>query len=342
MTLRAPGRYLLGAAGALTTPLLPDDYLGYLNPLWSRREPHGIVDAVLPETPDAATIWLRTPGGWPAHLPGQYVRVGVDVDGVRHWRTYSLTSLPTRSDHRISITVKAIADGIVSSQLVRRAKRGDVVRLGPPTGEFTLPATLPDQILFLTAGSGITPVAGMLRDLAARRQLRDVVHVQLSATRADAIFGEELRRLARHQGAECYRLLEHFDDEHGLFTVARLNELVGDLPQRETWACGPTGLMDALTAHWSDALGLPEKLRIEQFRPVLPAVIGEGGSVRFTLSAREVQADGATPILVAGEQAGLLLPCGCRMGICNSCAGRLVAGAVRDLRTGSSSLPRTR
>ena len=96
--------------------------------------------------------------------------------------------------------------------------------------------------------------------------------------------------------------------------------------------------MDALSEHWRTSLNRPDQLRIEQFRPVLAAVTGEGGSVRFTRSGREVQADGATPILVAGEEAGLLLPCGCRMGICNSCAGKLTAGAVRDLRTGELQL----
>jgi ferredoxin-NADP reductase len=337
-TLPKPTRYLLGAAAALTTPLLPDDYLGYLNPLWCRREPRGVVDAVLPETADAATIWLRTPSNWPAHTPGQYVRVGVEVGGVRHWRTYSLTSLPGSRGQRISITVKAIPDGTVSNQLVRRTKVGDVVRLGPPTGEFTLPEKLPKRILFISAGSGITPIAGVLRDLAARDALENVVHIHLSASRPEAIFGDELRRLARRQGPKHYLLHEHFDDTHGLFSLEHLTELVSDLPKRDTWACGPTGLMDALTQHWQSTLNRPDQLRIEQFRPVLAAVTGEGGSVRFTRSGRELQADGATPILVAGEAAGLLLPCGCRMGICNSCAGRLTAGAVRDLRTGELQL----
>jgi stearoyl-CoA 9-desaturase NADPH oxidoreductase len=327
-------RRLAAAAATLTTPLLPDDYLGYLNPLWSRREPRGVVDGVLPETAYAATIWLRTPAGWPAHTPGQYVRVGVDVGGVRHWRTYSLTSLPNRRDGRIAITVRAIADGVVSNQLVRRSRPGDVVRLAPPAGEFTLPVGLPRRILFVTAGSGITPVAGMLRDLAERRALRNVVHVHLAPSREDAIFGDELRRLAHRQGSLRYRLHEHFDDKHGTFTVRRLSELVRDLPRRDTWACGPAGLLDTLSEHWISALNRPDLLNVERFRPVVAATIGEGGIVRFTVSGREVEADGATPILVAGEQAGALLPSGCRMGICNTCVGRLVSGAVCDLRTG--------
>jgi len=334
VTLPISPRRFADLAATLTTPLLPDDYLGYVNPLWSRREPRGVVDGVLPETADAATIWLRTSVGWPAHAPGQYVRVGVDVDGVRHWRTYSLTSLPNRRDGRIAITVKAIANGVVSNQLVRRTRPGDIVRLAPPAGQFTLPDRLPQRILFVTAGSGITPVAGMLRKLAERRALRNVVHVHLAPSRDDAIFGDELRRLARHQGSLRYRLHEHWDDTHRTFTVRRLNELVRDLPRRDTWACGPAGLLDALSEHWMSALNRPDQLNIERFRPVVATTAGEGGTVRFTVSGREVDADGTTPILVAGEEAGALLPSGCRMGICNSCAGRLTSGAVRDLRTG--------
>jgi stearoyl-CoA 9-desaturase NADPH oxidoreductase len=334
MTLPTSARRLVGAAATLTTPLLPDDYLGYLNPLWSRREPRGVVDGILPETADAATIWLRTSAGWPAHVPGQYVRVGVEVEGVRHWRTYSLTSLPNRRDGRIAITVKAIANGIVSNQLVRRTRPGDVVRIAPPTGQFTLPDRLPPRILFVTAGSGITPVAGMLRDLAGRCALRNVVHVHLAPSRDDAIFGDELRYLAHHQGSLRYRLHEHHDLVHGPFTPRRLNELVRDLPRRDTWACGPTGLLDALGEYWKSTLNRPDQLNTERFRPVVATTTGQGGTVRLTVSDREVDADGATPILVAGEAAGALLPSGCRMGICHSCVGRLTSGAVRDLRTG--------
>ena len=108
-----------------------------------------------------------------------------------------------------------------------------------------------------------------------------------------------------------------------------------DWRERDTWACGPAGLLDALTDHFERA-GVPERLHLERFRPVVAAagLAASGGRVRFRASGKEVEADGTTPLLVAGEQAGALLPHGCRMGICNSCIGRLRSGAVRDLRTG--------
>src|SRR6476620_5405029 len=142
----------LDVAAVLTTPLLPDDYLGQLNPLWSAREPRGRVEAVVAETRDCVTLWLRPGRGWRDHVPGQYVRVGVDVDGVRHWRTYSLTSTPGRRDGRIAITVKRIPGGVVSEHLVRHARRGTLLRLAPPAGEFVLPEAVAHPLLFVTAG----------------------------------------------------------------------------------------------------------------------------------------------------------------------------------------------
>ncbi|WP_354700425.1 NADPH oxidoreductase [Paraconexibacter sp. AEG42_29] len=330
---RPVARRLLRAATALTTPLLPDDYLTYINPLWSTREPRGRVDAVIPETADSATIWLKVGPDWPLHTAGQYVRVGVDINGVRHWRTYSLTSVPGRADHRIAITVKATADGFVSRHLVRDTRPGTVVRLGPPAGEFVLPAARPERVLLITAGSGITPAMGMLRSLtAAGAGLQGVTHVHLAPTAADTIFGDELRRLdARH---DRFTLHEHHDDRHGVFSTGRLQHLVPDWHEHETWACGPAGLLDALGDAYA-AAGVPERLNVERFKPVVAAAgTGTGGTVTFAKSGRTTDADASTPILVAGEEAGALLPSGCRMGICNSCIGRLCSGAVRDMRTG--------
>ncbi len=316
------------AAALLTTPLLPDDYLGYVNPLWSTREPRGRVDAVLPETADSATLWIRPGLGLSNDfVPGQYVRVGVEIDGVRHWRTYSLTSVPGRADGRFSITVKATSDGFVSRHLVHATRPGTIVRLAPPAGEFVLDTTTRNRrLLFVTAGSGITPVMAMLR----AGGLADAFHVHIAPSAADTIFGAELRR--RHaQSRGAYVLHEHHDDTAGFFDCAQLDTLVPDWRERAVHVCGPAGLLDALQQRCDDA-GVD--LHTESFRPVLAQVSAEGGTVTFTASGKTVEADGATPILTAGEDAGALLPSGCRMGICHTCVGRLCSGAVRDLRTG--------
>jgi ferredoxin-NADP reductase len=331
----APARPVLGklrdrvlkVAELVTTPLLPSDYLDLVDPLRSGAALRGRIEAVQPETRDSATVVIRPGRDWLPHTPGQYVRIGIDVDGVRQWRAYSITSVLGRADGCFTITVKAIPGGTVSNHLVRRARPGTIVQLDQATGEFVLPAQRPDKCLFVTAGSGVTPVMGILRNHVADHD--DVVVVHSAPTAEDVIFGAELRELAR---AGRIRLVERHTATAGLLDAAALAELVPDLAERSTWACGPVGLLEALEEHWA-AAGIADRLYTERFRPRV-LVTGEGGTVSFGRSGRSIEVDGATPILDAAEDAGLLMPSGCRMGICYGCVLPLREGAVRDLRTG--------
>jgi stearoyl-CoA 9-desaturase NADPH oxidoreductase len=317
---------VLKLAELVTTPLLPTDYLDLIDPLRSGADLRGRIEAVLPETRDAATIVIRPGRGWTGHIPGQYIRIGIDVDGVRQWRAYSLTSDLTRTDGCIAITVKAIPGGKVSNHLVHRTTPGTIVQLDQAAGEFVLPAERPTKALFITAGSGITPVMGMLRN---HPELTDVVLVHSAPTADDVVFGADLRDMA-DEGR--LRLIERHTDVDGMLDAAGIASLVPDLADRATWACGPVGMLEALEAHWETA-GLADRLYTERFRPTV-LVTGEGGTVSFSTSGTSLEADGATPILDAAENAGLLMPSGCRMGICYGCVLPLREGAVRDLRNG--------
>ena len=115
---------------SLATPVVPDDYLDLFAPLRSGADLRGRIVAITPETRDAATITIRPGRDWRGHAPGQYIRVGVDVDGVRHWRAYSLTSDTSARDGLISITVKAMPDGLVSQHLVHHARHDHPDRPG--------------------------------------------------------------------------------------------------------------------------------------------------------------------------------------------------------------------
>ncbi|MDI3403275.1 ferredoxin reductase [Streptomyces cavernicola] len=312
----------------VTTPLLPSDYLDLVSPLRAGADLRGRIEAVRPETADAATVVIRPGRGWRGHTAGQYVRIGVDVDGVRLWRAYSLTSPTDREDGRVTITVKAIPDGKVSNHLVRRAAPGTLIHLDQATGDFVLPQAKPAKVLYLTAGSGITPVMGMLRD-SESDAIDDIAMVHCAPQPQDVIFRDELHGLVAE---EKLRLTEVHTDTDGMLDIARLDALVPDWAERETWACGPAGLLDAAEEHWT-AHGVRERLHTERFRPSVVAA-GDGGEVTFSTTGRTVDADGATPLLDVGEEAGVLMPSGCRMGICFGCVTPLKAGAVRDLRTG--------
>jgi stearoyl-CoA 9-desaturase NADPH oxidoreductase len=332
---RRLGERLVRLAEAATTPLVPDDYLDLFHPLRRGAPLRGQVVEVVRETRDAATLVIRPGADWAGHVPGQYVRVGIDVDGVRQWRAYSLTHGPRR-DRNISITVKAVPDGVVSPHLVHDLRPGTMVHLEQATGDFVL-ADRPGKLLFVTAGSGVTPVIGMLRNLfpstdegvllLPRSKDLDIVVVHVAPCEPDSIFLSDLKALDR---AGAVRLVARYDDVHGVLDVADLATLVPDLAERTTYACGPGGLLDALGEH-HDRAGLT--LFTEQFRATT-LVAGEGGEVTFGRTGKVVEADGATPILEAGESAGVLMPSGCRMGVCYSCVIPLKEGAVRDLRSG--------
>ena len=303
---------------ALTTPLLPEDYLSLVDPLWSTTELRGRVVGIRRETARATTLTIRPGRAWTGHRAGQYVRIGVDIDGVRHWRTYSISG-PENADH-LTITVQALADGIVSRHLVDATPVGSIVRLEQAAGDFVLSTPLPRKLLMITAGSGITPVMGMLRTLGRHP---DAVLVHSAPTPGELIFSDELRAVPG------LRLTLRHTATEGRLDLADLDTLCPDWREREAYVCGPAGLLDAAEEHWGESR---TRLHLERFTPPVRSAGGEGGTV--TYGDREVEVGPGASLLEAGEDAGVLLPSGCRMGICFSCILPLRDGQVRDLRTG--------
>jgi ferredoxin-NADP reductase len=322
-----------GLAARATTPLLPDDYLKMLNPLWSARELRGLIVDVRPETADSATVTIKPGWGFSGkYRPGQYVGIGLRIDGRWHWRSYSLTSIPQRDNKNITITVKATPEGFLSTHLVNGVKPGTIVRLASPKGEFALPDPVPAKILFLTAGSGITPVMAMLRTLNSRKQDADIVHIHSAPSADDVIFHDELRELEESQPG--YRLRLQLTESEGHLDFDQLSEMVADWQERPAWVCGPSALLDTAEDFWKEA-GVGDLLHMERFTIAATDKGGEGGTVTFAISDKTVEIDGATSLLEAGEKAGIQMPFGCRMGICQTCVLPLESGHVRDFRSGT-------
>lgn len=331
----SPTNLLRGLAARATTPLLPDDYLTLLNPLWSARELRGEVVDVQKETEDTATVTIRPGWGFSGeYQPGQYVGIGLSIDGKWHWRSYSLTSVPVRDKKLITITVKATPEGFLSTHLVNGVQPGTIVRLASPKGDFALPDPPPAKMLLVTAGSGITPVMAMLRSMNQRGQTSDVVHIHSAPSARDVIFHDELQELNR--GEWPYELQLQLTEHMGhLDFEAELDRLVPDWKERPTWACGPPAMLDTLEKVWADG-GVPEDhLHMERFVIARTDKGGEGGTVTFAISDKTIEVDGATSLLEAGEKVGIQMPFGCRMGICQTCVLPLESGHVRDFRSGN-------
>lgn len=310
-----------------------------LDPVRSLREVRARVVGVVQETRDTRTFVLEPNAAWRGHRAGQYTSVELEIDGVRVRRCYSIASAPGQA--LISITVKRTPGGRVSPWMHRHLGVGDVVGLGPATGDFVLPSPAPGRLLLVSGGSGITPVMSILRHLASVFRVHDVVFVHHARSRDDVIFGAELDTLAaRHPGL---RLAVCLDDDPGAtrgFDEARFTALVPDWTERESFLCGPAPMMERAERLWSDA-DLEHRLVRERFTPALRPVAlanpGQPVEIDLARSRRALATHGSGSLLEELERAGERPAHGCRMGICHSCTCRKRRGTVQNLVTGEVS-----
>jgi ferredoxin-NADP reductase len=321
-----------------------DFWMREIDPAWSLSTLRARVVDVRAETHDVSTFVLAPNGLWPGHRAGQFVSVEVEVDGVRMERCYSLSSAP--GDEHVTITVKRVPGGRVSSWMHDHVRRGDVLRLGMPAGEFVVPASpLPGKLLLLSGGSGVTPVMSILRDLTGRGAVGDVAFVQAARSKRDLVFERELAELAAtHPGL---RLAFFLDDEirdrtrGGRLDSTKLRVAVPDLDERETMLCGPAAMMDALSPTWTEA-GIAHRLKTERFAAAPRVEVPAGATpsrVKLALvrSGRTVITERSESLLEQLERAGESPASGCRMGICNTCLCRKRTGVVENVVTGELS-----
>ncbi|MBI5504274.1 MAG: ferredoxin reductase [Deltaproteobacteria bacterium] len=313
-----------------------EDLIGRFDATWSLTRIKARVVAAIHETADVRTLILRPNRLWPGHAAGQHVLVEAELDGRRVRRTFSVSS-PPRADGTLSITVKRRPAGKLSVWWNERASAGDVLTLGVPAGDFVLPAQPPRQIVMLSAGSGITPVMALLRDLGERAPATRVLFVHCAHSRDDVIFRDELEQMAARRPRLDLRL--HLTGTHGRLDAAALSDLARTAGRDLTFVCGPAGFMEAVRAAWREA-GNEDRLVSERFG--LPASIAGGDasapqSVRAERSGISFVAGGGKPLLAEAEAASLTPAYGCRMGICHTCACRKASGIVEDLRTGHLS-----
>jgi ferredoxin-NADP reductase len=313
----------------LTDEAAINDVLAVANPLWSLNEIHARVEQRIDEAADTMTFVLAPNRLWPGHRAGQHVMITVEIDGVRHQRSFTLSSRPGDAP---ALTIKRC--GRVTQWLHESAVAGTRVTLSAPRGEFVLPDAVPSKLLLIGAGSGVTPVMSMLRDLDARNLIPDLTFVHVSRNSGDAIFEAELRAIAARRSN--LKLVEVRTDVDGLPTGAALARLVPDFAQRETFLCGPPPFM-AVVEDLFRGNGAAERVRTERFGAPVAKASGGQAQVSGTRSGRAFAADTGLALLPQAEAAGLNPKSGCRIGICMTCKCRKASGTVQNLLTGEIS-----
>lgn len=327
------------AVASLTSPHTVDHYLEQLHPLWTAVAVRGRVVSVTRETGDASTVWIKPNGAWQGFTPGQHVQFGVEVDGTRRVRVFSVSSTPRRRGRLFSVSVKAHPDGYVSQYLHRELKPGTLLYLSQAEGEFTLPEQVPAPLLLLSGGSGITPVMSMLRTLIERGHTGPVTFLHYARSRTDEMFTDELDELA---GASPHVTVHRIYTREpaagaelaGRFDIEHLKHLGLDPAAAQTYVCGPAGLIATVRDAYVE-LGATDRLHAEYFKVPTVDLDAADATGTLTFDAAEVSAEnsGAT-ILEQAEAAGLKPAFGCRMGVCNTCAIKKKHGAVRHVVSG--------
>jgi ferredoxin-NADP reductase len=327
---------------ALAAPHGVGHYLELFAPRFSLSETRATVVDVRRETRDCATLLVRPNARWTGHEAGQYVSVGVELGGVRHSRCFSVASSPLRRDGRLAFTVKAGDRGFVSRSLVHDTRAGRMLWLSPPEGRFVLPVARPERLLFISCGSGITPVMSILRALIDERHLGDITFLHYARSTAELIYRDELDAIAsEHRNVRIVRAFTRSGDGElrGHFSASHLAACAPRFAECETYACGPETLLRDVRALW-EAHGIASRLHEERFELSSAARAASEsdarGTVEFARSGLQTASRGLT-LLEEAEAAGLRPAFGCRMGICKTCVRRKLHGTVRDLRTGATS-----
>ncbi|KRC63376.1 hypothetical protein ASE12_00535 [Aeromicrobium sp. Root236] len=320
---------------SLTSPHTIDHYLDQIHPMLAAENVRARVVEVVQETGDASTVILRPNGAWKGFTPGQHVQFGVEVDGTRRVRCFSVSSSRAAKKGTFSVSVKAHPDGYVSQFLHKELKPRTIVYLSQAEGEFVLPRQVPDNLLLVSGGSGITPVMSMIRTLRDTGHQGRVTFLHYARSRDDEMFTADLDALAEAANVTVMRIYTRQPapgaELKGRFHVDHLKHLGIDPTETLTYVCGPAGLIATVRDTYTE-LGAADQLQLEYFK--VPSVDLDAADATGTLTFDDakIEADnsGAT-ILEQAEAAGLKPEFGCRMGVCNTCVVKKNHGAVRHV-----------
>ncbi len=326
-------------------------------PSWdAERDDTLICRQVRDETRDVKTFSFTAPEPRLFRFkPGQFLTFAFEIDGATINRCYTVASSPTRPD-MVSITVKHMPGGEVSPWLHARMRPGMTVAVNGPLGDFTYVDHESAQYLFLSGGSGITPLMSMARSHDDLASDADIVFVHCARSPADIIFRRELELLAsRRAGFRAVPVCEAdspgetWAGLRGRLSLPMLRLIAPDFMERTVFCCGPAPYMAAVRGMLADAGYEMARYREESFdfatlsasvqEETVAAAPAAGFRVEFAKSGRIVECCPGTFILDAAREAGLRLPSSCTKGMCGTCKSRLIAGTV-DMNHAGGIRPR--
>ncbi|CAM3050183.1 Ferredoxin-NADP reductase [Paracoccus aminovorans] len=308
---------------------------------------------VVPEVSDTATFTFRAPSGaFFDFKPGQFLTLDLPVPGGNVQRTYTISSSPSRP-LSISVTVKAGPDSIGTRWMLDHLRPGMKLKAYGANGIFTFINHEAPKYLFISAGSGITPVMSMTTWAWDSGEMPDIVFVHAARAPSEIIFRQQLENMADRVPGLQLRFTVEQDDPfrtwHGY--RGRLNQIMlglmaPDYLEREVFCCGPEPFMQAvrdmlialgydMDHYHQESFGAPVKTEADA--PVLHDVIPDeqsGAQITFESSGITANCHETDTVLAVAKANGLNIPSGCTFGLCGTCKVRKTSGEVHMVHNG--------
>lgn len=311
---------------------------------------------VVPENENTATFTFRAPSGaWFDYQPGQFITLDLPVPGGNVQRTYTLSSSPSRP-LSISITVKAQAGSIGTRWMLDHLKPGSRIKAYGPSGIFSFHRHPAKKYLFISAGSGITPMMSMTTWAWDSGEMPDITFVHAANRPSEIIFRERLEQFANRVPGLKLRFTVQEQDPFRTWSgyEGRLNQIMlglmaPDYLEREVFCCGPEPFMHSVRdmlnalgfdmAHYhQESFGIA--VAHEGEAPVLADVIPDAqaaASITFAASNVTSRCAETDTVLAVAKRSGLNIPSGCNFGLCGTCKVRKTAGDVHMVHNGGIS-----
>ena len=296
------------------------------------------VMSVISESPDTKTLTLKANRNWPGFIAGQHCNITATIAGRNITRSYSISSDPI-DGRRIQVTVRRESGGLMSEYLCNDIRLGDRLELGSPFGDMLLPNPMPEHLLLLAAGSGITPMMSQIRAMARKGISTSVTLVYWEKTHADFNFAQELQLIAQHHQHFTLQMITTRGQSEQPLSGRVSHELLSKVANIDTvdqvFVCGSSGFVQAAST-LCEFRKLP--LTSEAFTPSQAQVSNTEiahHDVYLRRSNLHLSLSNQKPLLEQLESAGISVPSGCRQGICNTCTCVRNSGTTTDEFSGA-------
>ncbi|MCM2294544.1 hybrid-cluster NAD(P)-dependent oxidoreductase [Allorhizobium sp. BGMRC 0089] len=312
---------------------------------WSDREHMLECVAWTPEAPDVMTFTFKPdrPGLWFRYRPGQFVTLELPVGPEPVLRTYTLSSSPSRP-YTVAVTVKAQKGSIGTRWMFENLKPGMKIRAIGPLGDFSYVNHPGEKYLFISAGSGITPMMSMSRDMADREPDSDVNFIHCARSPDDIIFRWELEYKARYLPyfqtgfiVEEVKRSQLWTGLRGFIDKAKIALLAPDFLERTVFCCGPEPFMATVRESLEGAGFDMSRYHEETFQPVapqLPVAVAETSgeakpfTVSFSQAGKKATCEPGFTVLQAARSIGVRIGAACESGLCGTCRVMKLSGEV--------------